>query len=48
VRAAETMTTSSMGEPSVDGLINIAARKMPRTRALVNSGEKDVVFQPLG
>ena len=33
------------GEPSVDGLVVIAARKMPRTRALVNCGKNHAVFQ---
>jgi len=33
--------------PSVDGCLLIAARKMPRTRALVNSGKNIVVFQSL-
>src|SRR5581483_1085776 len=40
VRAADTMTTSSMREPSVGGEMGYGAeRKMPRTRALVNRRE---------
>jgi hypothetical protein len=36
-----------MEKPSVDGLLLIAARKMPRTRALVNCGENTFLDQRL-
>src|SRR5476649_545243 len=45
VRAAETMTTSSMGNLPLTDFMLIAARKMPRTRALVNCGENTFIDQ---
>src|SRR5579863_5326534 len=45
VRAAETMTTSSMKRSFRKRTFVIAARKMPRTRAMVNCGENAGLFQ---
>src|SRR3954467_3226679 len=46
-RAADTMTTSSMRIPSANGLFVIAARKMPRTRAMVNRDKNTLRYHAL-